>query len=105
MEEIVDSVVVGKNTPDADVEICLFVVLREGLTLDAALIDKIKKCIAEGATKRHVPKHVRQVTEVPYTISGKKVEIAVTRMIHGEVVPNRDALKNPHALDQYAGIV
>jgi acetoacetyl-CoA synthetase len=105
MEEIVDSVVVGKNTPDADVEICLFVVLREGLTLDAALIDKIKKCIAEGATKRHVPKHVRQVTEVPYTISGKKVEIAVTRMIHGEVVPNRDALKNPHAHDQYAGIV
>ncbi len=105
MDEIVDSVVVGKRTPDADVEVCLFVVLREGLTLDQALIDKIKKRIAEGATKRHVPKHIKQVTAVPYTISGKKVELAVTRMIHGEPVPNRDALANPEALDQYAGLV
>jgi len=105
MEEITDSVVVGKNTPDADVEVCLFVVLREGVNLDDDLIEKIKKRIAEGATKRHVPKHIRQVTAVPYTISGKKVEIAVTRMIHGEAVPNRDALANPSTLDQYTGIL
>jgi acetoacetyl-CoA synthetase len=105
LEEIVDSIVVGKNTADADVEICLFVVLRDGLKLEPSLIEKIKKRIAEGATKRHVPKHIRQVSAVPYTISGKKVELAVTRMIHGEPVPNRDALKNPEALDQYAGIV
>ena len=105
IEEIVDSVVVGKNTPDADVDICLFVVLRPGLTLDEALVKKIKARIAEGTTKRHVPKHIKQVGAVPYTISGKKVEIAVTRMIHGEPVPNRDALANPEALEQYAGIV
>ncbi len=105
IEEIVDSVVVGKNTPDADVEVCLFVVLREGLTLDAALTDKIKKRIADGTTKRHVPKHVKQVTAIPYTISGKKVELAVQRMIHGQPVPNRDALANPATLDQYAGII
>ena len=105
IEEVVDSIVVGRNTPDADVEICLFVVLRDGVSLDGALIDRIKKRIAEGATKRHVPKHIRQVSAVPYTISGKKVEIAVTRTIHGEPVPNRDALKNPDSLDQYAGIV
>jgi len=105
IEEIVDSVVVGKNTPDADVEVCLFVVLRNGLTLDAALTDKIKKRIVEGTTRRHVPKHIRQVTAIPYTISGKKVELAVQRMIHGQPVPNRDALANPAALDQYAGIV
>ncbi len=105
IEEIVDSVVVGKNTPDADVEVCLFVVLREGLRLDDALIQKIKTRIAEGATKRHVPRHIRQVTAIPYTISGKKVELAVQRMIHGEPVTNRDALANPQALDQYAGIV
>ena len=49
--------------------------------------------------------YIKQVTAVPYTISGKKVEIAVTRMIHGEPVANRDALANPEALDQYAGIV
>jgi len=105
IEEIVDSVVVGKNTPDADVEVCLFVVLREGLTLDDSLLQKIKTRIAEGTTKRHVPKHIRQVTAIPYTISGKKVELAVQRMIHGEPVSNRDALANPQALDQYAGIV
>ena len=105
IEEIVDSVVVGKNTPDADVEVCLFVVLREGLTLDAALTDKIKKRIADGTTKRHVPKHIKQVAAIPYTISGKKVELAVQRMIHGQPVPNRDALANPATLDQYAGII
>jgi len=105
IEEITDSVVVGKNTPDADVEVCLFVVLREGRHLDEPLLKKIKTRIAEGATKRHVPKHIKQVTAIPYTISGKKVELAVQRMIHGLSVPNRDALANPAALDQYAGIV
>ncbi|MCH7839405.1 MAG: acetoacetate--CoA ligase, partial [Planctomycetes bacterium] len=105
LEEVVDSVVVGKRTSDADVEVCLFVVLREGRSLDDTLIDKIKKRIVEGTTRRHVPKHVKQVTAVPYTISGKKVELAVMQMIHGETVLNRDALSNPDALDQYAGIV
>jgi acetoacetyl-CoA synthetase len=105
LEEIVDSVVVGKNTADADVDICLFVVLRPGLTLDEALSKRIKSRIAEGTTKRHTPRYIKQVSAIPYTISGKKVEIAVTRMIHGEPVPNRDALANPDALDQYAGIV
>ncbi len=105
MPEIADSVVVGKRAADADVEICLFVVIRPGLTLDDALTQQIRKRIEEGTTKRHVPKHIRQVTAVPYTISGKKVEIAVTQMIHGEPVPNRDALANPEALEQYAGIV
>jgi len=105
VEEIVDSVVVGKDTPDADVEICLFVVLRPGLKLDDDLVKKIRTRIAEGATKRHVPRHIKQVSAIPYTISGKKVEIAVTRMIHGQPVPNRDALANPDVLEQYAGIV
>jgi acetoacetyl-CoA synthetase len=105
MPEIADSVVVGKRTADADVEICLFLVLRPGYTLDEDLKTRVRKRIEEGATKRHVPKHVRQVTAVPYTISGKKVEIAVTQMIHGEPVLNRDALANPDTLDQYEGIV
>ncbi len=105
VEEIIDSVVVGKNTADADVEVCLFVVLREGLKLDQALTEKIKKRIAEGTTKRHVPKHIKQVTAIPYTISGKKVELAVQRMIHGQSVPNRDALANPQALEQFRDLL
>jgi len=104
MEEIVDSVVVGKRTADGDVEVCLFVVLRPGISLDDTLTGKIKTRIAEGTTKRHVPKFIKQVTAVPYTISGKKVELAVAQMIHGEPVLNRDALANPEALEQYASI-
>ncbi len=105
LDEVIDSVVVGKRTADEDVEVCLFVVLREGLTLDETLTKAIKTRIAAGASKRHVPRYVAQVSAVPYTISGKKVELAVARMIHGEDVPNRDALANPEALEQYAGIV
>jgi acetoacetyl-CoA synthetase len=101
MDEIVDSIVVGHDTPDADVEVCLFVVLRPGVALDKALERKIRTLIAEGCTRRHVPKHIRQVGDIPYTISGKKVEMAVRRLIHGQDVPNRDALKNPAALEQY----
>jgi len=44
------------------------------------------------------------VAEIPRTINGKKVEVAVTRLIHGKEVPNRDALANPAALDQFVGI-
>jgi acetoacetyl-CoA synthetase len=105
MDEVVDSVVVGKNTEDGDLEICLFVVLQEGLTLDDDLVANIRTHIAEGATRRHVPKHIRQVTAVPYTINGKKVELAVRNIIHGEPVENLDALANPDALDEYAGLV
>ena len=105
LDEVVDSVVVGKQTEDADVEVCLFVVLRDGLQLDEALTAKIRTQIVEGTTKRHVPKHIKQVAAIPYTISGKKVELAVARMIHGQDVPNLDALANPDALQQYAGIV
>ncbi|MEE9293782.1 MAG: acetoacetate--CoA ligase [Phycisphaerae bacterium] len=104
MAEVTDSIAVAKRVA-GDVEVCLFVVLCEGLELDQALADRIKQRIAEGATKRHVPKHIRQVSAIPHTISGKKVELAVTRMIHGEEVKNRDALANPEALDQFRGIV
>lgn len=105
VEEVADSIVAARKTADGDEEVCLFVVLREGRALDEALEKKIRQRIAEGATKRHVPRHIRAVTAVPYTISGKKVELAVAQMIHGEAVLNRDALANPQALDQYAGIV
>ena len=84
---------------------CLFIVLREGQKLSAELTDRIKVAVAAGATKRHVPRHIRQVTAIPHTISGKKVELAVRQTIHGEEVKNRDALANPEALDQFQGIV
>ena len=63
MEQIVDSVVVGKKTPDADVEVCLFVVLREGTRLDDELITAIKKRIAEGATNSTAQSRVKVVAQ------------------------------------------
>ena len=105
LDEVVDSIVVGKRTEDEDVVIALFVVLREGLTLDKALRDKIKESVAAGASKRHVPRIIKQVRQIPRTISGKKVELAVQQVIHGEEVHNKDALANPEALDEFVDIV
>jgi acetoacetyl-CoA synthetase len=105
LPEVTDSIVVGKNTPDGDVEIALFVVLREGVSLDAALEKKLRDEIAEGCTRRHVPRHIRQVSEIPHTISGKKVELAVRQILHGQEVENRDALANPQALEAFRGIL
>ncbi len=105
LPEVLDSIVVGKRTGDDDVAIALFVILREGLTLDKDLRDKIKQEIAAGASKRHVPKIIKQVSQIPHTISGKKVELAVQQVIEGEEVKNRDALANPEALDEFKSVM
>jgi len=105
LPEVLDSIAVGKRANGGDVEIALFVVLREGLTLTRELTKQIREAIASGATKRHVPRHVLQVRAIPHTISGKKVELAVQQIIHGEDVTNRDALANPEALDQFSNVL
>jgi len=102
--EVVDSIVVGKNAAN-DVEVALFVVLRPGQSLTDELQQRIRQTIASGASKRHVPRHIRQVSQIPHTRNGKKVELAVVRVIHGEPVTNRDALANPEALDEFVGIL
>ena len=79
--------------------------LRADQSLTPELEKRIRTAIAQGATKRHVPKHIRQVRAIPYTISGKKVEMAVRRMIHGQDVPNRDALANPNVLDDFRDLI
>ncbi|MDO8462063.1 MAG: acetoacetate--CoA ligase, partial [Deltaproteobacteria bacterium] len=98
--EITDSLVVGQQWEN-DVRIILFVVPAKGIMLDEVLIQKIKKTIREGTSPRHLPAKIISVTAVPYTISGKKVELAVTRLIHNEPVTNTEALANPEVLEQY----
>lgn len=105
MEEIVDSLVVGRDTEDDDVQVVLFVMLRPGAEFDTELAKKIRNAIAEHCTRRHVPKIIKPVKDIPYTISGKKVELAVRQIIHGQDVPNKDALKNPDALEEYKNIL
>jgi acetoacetyl-CoA synthetase len=97
--EVKDSLVVGRQI-DGDVEVVLLVVPAEGQTITDDLLKQLKSRIREGASPRHVPRHIVQVNDIPYTRSGKKVELAVARLINGSTrSDNRDALANPEALD------
>ena len=100
MNEIADSIVVGQKL-NGDTIVILFVVLNENVSLLPELIENIKMNIRKNATPRHVPSKIFQVGEIPRTISGKKVEVAVTKIINGESVENRDSLINPKSLDQF----
>jgi len=104
INEVADSLVVGQNWKN-DVRIILFVVLKNEIQLDDKLIEKIKTKIRTTATPRHVPSLIFQITEVPHTISGKKVELAVTRILNGEKVENRDVLANPNSLEQFYSLI
>ncbi|WP_298772175.1 acetoacetate--CoA ligase [uncultured Shewanella sp.] len=97
VDEVVESIVVGQGWK-GDVRVVLFVVLREGMTLNAVLMDNIKQTIKENTTQRHVPAKIIQVADIPKTISGKMAELAVRNVIHNRPVNNADALKNPEAL-------
>lgn len=100
LPEIVDSIVVGQ-TWENDVRVLLFVKLADGMELSDELIRKIKGTIRENATPRHVPAKIIAVRDIPYTLNGKKVEMAVRSIIHNEPVLNRDALANPEALELF----
>ncbi|HEU5048947.1 MAG TPA: acetoacetate--CoA ligase [Gemmatimonadales bacterium] len=100
LPEIVESLVVGQEWED-DVRIVLFVRLREGLTLDDGLRERIRHAIRSTTSPHHVPRRIIQVADIPRTISGKITELAVREVIHGRPVRNRDALANPAALDLY----
>jgi len=99
----VESLVVGQDW-EGDVRIVLFVRLRDGLTLDDGLCNRLRRRIREHASPHHVPKKIIQVGDIPRTISGKITELAVRDVIHGREVKNRDALANPGALDLYRGL-
>ncbi len=84
--------------------VVLFVRLREGVALDDALRERIRRRIREEETPRHVPAKILQVPDIPRTISGKLTELAVRKVIHGQAVENRDALANPQALEFFKNL-
>jgi acetoacetyl-CoA synthetase len=100
LPEVRDAIAAGR-TVGGDERIVLFVVLAEGATLDAALEARIREAIRTGASPRHVPAEIHAIPEVPRTISGKAVELAVAAILRGEEVKNRDALANPQALEAF----
>jgi acetoacetyl-CoA synthetase len=74
------------------------------MTFSDELVNRIKISIREQLSPRHVPAVLLPITDIPYTISGKKVEIAVRNIIEGEEVKNVGALSNPNCLDLYRNI-
>ena len=101
LEEVREAIVVGQEW-QGDVRVVLFVVLAEGENLTEALQQRIRRAIREGASPRHVPAVIATVPEIPRTVSGKVVELAVREVIHGREVSNRNALANPDALAHFA---
>ncbi len=103
LEEVVESIVIGQDWPPGggDVRVVLFVKLREGLTLEDALIRRIKETIRGNTTPRHVPAKILHVNDIPRTKSGKIVELAVRNVVHGVAVKNVEALANPEALEHF----
>lgn len=100
LPEVIESLVIGQNW-EKDVRVVLFVKLRDDLTLDAALTDRIKRQIRDNTTPRHVPAKVVQVIDIPRTKNGKIVELAVRNVVHDQPVKNIEALANPEALEYF----
>ncbi len=103
MPEVEDSVVIGQEWQN-DSRVILFLKMKPGNELTDELQQKIRTNIRKNASPRHVPAKILTVPDIPYTLNMKKVELAVQKMIHGREVKNKDALKNPEALDFFADI-
>ena len=102
-EEIKESLVVGQDW-DNDIRIILFLVLNSNFQLNSELISDIKRRIRDNLSPRHVPTKIIAVTDIPRTKNGKIVELAVKNVIEGKDIKNKEALENPHILEQYKNL-
>ena len=99
-EEVAESIVVAQDWQN-DVRIVLFVHVQPGYRLDDDLARRLRDAIRTKASPRHAPAKILDVPDIPRTINGKIVEIAVRDALHGRPVKNTDALANPQALDYF----
>jgi len=97
ISEILDSIVIGQDWQD-DVRVVLFVKLKPYIVLDEALQSRIRQVIRENASPRHVPAKILEVDDIPRTMSGKIVEVAVRQTVHGQSINNLQSLANPETL-------
>jgi acetoacetyl-CoA synthetase len=98
--EVAEALVIGQEW-QGDVRVVLFVRLREGAVLDAALVERIRDAVRREASPRHVPAVVLAVPDIPRTRSGKVVELAVRDVVHGRTLRDTEALANPEALAHF----
>ncbi|HTV50482.1 MAG TPA: acetoacetate--CoA ligase [Steroidobacteraceae bacterium] len=104
LPEIEDSLIVNLDLPGGRFFMPLFVKLKDGRQLDEGLRERMRAKLRQEYSPRHVPDRIYQVPDIPYTLTGKKMEVPVRRILSGmapEKAANRDATVNPHALDYY----
>ncbi|WP_348762285.1 acetoacetate--CoA ligase [uncultured Salinisphaera sp.] len=104
LADIADCLVAARASGDDDVMVML-VVMAEGAELDDARRAAIARHLKTQASPRHVPAHILSVAALPYTRSGKKVEIAVTRLLGGQTIDNTEALTNPETLSAIRSVL
>jgi acetoacetyl-CoA synthetase len=107
LPEVIDSMVVDLEYLGRESYMPLFVVLRAGLTLDAALKSTVNNAIKTALSPRFIPNEIFQVSEIPRTLSGKKQELPIKKLMLGqalEKVVNKDAMANPACLDWYVDL-
>ncbi|HET8980221.1 MAG TPA: acetoacetate--CoA ligase [Solirubrobacteraceae bacterium] len=107
VEEVVDALVVDLPKEGTDGWMPLFVVLRDGASLDEGLVDRIRRRVREDCSPRHVPNEIRQISAVPRTLSGKVLEVPVKRILMGTPVDeaaSRESLANPESLDYFVAL-
>ncbi|KAJ6783382.1 hypothetical protein PWT90_05842 [Aphanocladium album] len=100
--QIADSICVGQRRPaDLDESVLLFVLMKKPGSLTKALVADIRTAIARGLTKRHVPKYIFEIPEIPTTVNGKKVELPVKKIVCGKTVKPSGTLLNPESLNYF----
>ncbi|KAH7927543.1 acetoacetate-CoA ligase [Leucogyrophana mollusca] len=101
-EELDDALCVGQRRPqDADERVLLFLKMRQGQAFTPALVERIKNAIRTGLSPRHVPAYVFDITDIPYTVNGKKIEIAVKQIVSGSSLKPSGTVANPESLQLY----
>ncbi|XP_033828943.1 acetoacetyl-CoA synthetase [Periophthalmus magnuspinnatus] len=103
-EEVSDSLCVPQYNADGEERVILFLKMAPGKPFSADLVSKIRGAIRKALSARHVPALLLETKDIPYTISGKKVEVAVKHVIAGREVSQRGAFSNPDSLDLYKNI-
>jgi len=105
IDEVTDALIVNLDLPGGRFFMPLFVCLADGLRLDARIEDKIRDRLRREYTPRHVPDRIVQVPEIPVTLTGKKLEVPVRKILRGappDEAANRNAMANPASLDFFA---
>lgn len=104
LEGVADSLAIGQQFQNEQ-RVILFVKMMPGVELTDEFKTRIKTALREKASPRHVPSLIVQIQDIPYTFSMKKVESAVTNLVNGRPVTNRDALVNPESLDYFERVL